>query len=51
MGVAVVMKAVILEPHLFSNAAPKLLDALQRFVWRVAGEQVPFRNVSPLSHF
>ena len=50
MGVAVVMKAVVFKVHLFSDTAPELLDALQRLVGRVAGEQVSLRRVGPLPH-
>jgi len=42
MGVAVVMKAVIVNACLFGNTPPELLDAQQRFVGRVAGKQVLF---------
>ena len=50
MGVAVVVKAVVVEARLLGNAAPEFLDALQRLVGCVAGEKETFPRVSPLLH-
>ncbi len=51
MGVAVVVKAVVFKARLLGDISSKLLDALQRFVGCVTGEQVSFPRAGPLPHF
>ena len=51
VGVAVVMKAVVLKTCPLGDISPKLLDALKRFVRSVAGKQILLGDVGAISHF